>query len=114
MTDIAASDVTLDIPGYAKDVVPDGPMNVCVAKVTFGDGALTYPTGGVPMPDKAKFGFRRAIICGAVFPPAASGYQYHYDEANHKIRIYDGGTELVGGTATPAAATMRLMLFGAA
>lgn len=112
MTDIAASDVTLDLPNYAQDVVPGGPMNVCVAKVTFGDGALTYPTGGVPMPVKANFGLRRTIIAGLVIPPAASGYEYHYDEANHKIRIFDGGTELTGGTTAPAAATMRLMLFG--
>ena len=118
MADIAASDVTYTLnareysvgEGYVNDV-----------SLTFGNGALTYPSLGVPL-TKGKQGCPNNIS-RAVFVDAApaNGFLYKYDTANNKIRIYQGDNpnaaaaaniELVGGTATPAAATIRMSFTG--
>ena len=118
MPDIAASNVTYVV---LNKEVNDSSNRVVDLTVAFGDGALTYPAGGVPL-TAARMGAPNRIISAAITSPAsANGFVYKYDQANNKIRIYQGDNdgvadgplvELVGGTATPAAATLYLSVKG--
>lgn len=112
MPDIAASDVTYTVGnrfhqpsmGYVNEVT-----------VAFGNGTLTYPAGGVPL-TKARMGCPASLDFVLTDPGSANGFLYKFDKVNEKIRIYQGDNdnagdaaliELVGGAATPAAATLR-------
>jgi hypothetical protein len=92
MTALAATDVTVTLgqrniehrPGTLRKVYPD---------LTFGDSALTYPSGGIPLPAKGSFGFLKQIVFGSVEGPAtADAYVYRYDRAAHTLMIYQGGS----------------------
>jgi len=53
-------------------------------------GVDTYPTGGVPLPAKEKFGFIRefsGITLGGQVA-AITSYGEKYDRANHKLMLY--------------------------
>jgi len=87
--------------------------------LAFGDGSKTYPTGGIPLPDKSKFGMNQQIQFMALMPPA-NGYVYVYDKANHKLVIqygdYDKGSDgpliEVPNTHAPAATTLEALVIG--
>lgn len=118
MADIAATDVTYVL--LNKEVNESGmrEMNMTIA---FGDGALTYPAGGIPL-TAAKLGCPSEIRKLDLFSPASgNGFVYKYDQANAKIRIYQGDNdavadsaliELVAATATPAATTLYANIIG--
>lgn len=118
MADIAASDVTYVMVSRSID---DSGNKRNVVTTAFGNGTLTYPTGGIPL-TKASFGCPNVIKSVALFSPAsANGFVYKYDMANNKIRIYQGDNdavadgplvELAGGVATPAAATLYCEVVG--
>lgn len=120
MADIAAADVTYTNPSTAAQTVVQG-RRVGVFTIAFGDGTLTYPAGGVPM-TKAKLGCPNVIEEFSLQDPAsANGFVYKYDYANEKIRIYQGDyseagdgplVELAGGSATPAAASLKVKVSG--
>lgn len=103
MADIAASDVTYTL---IKKTVEDSSMRDFVMTVAFGDGALTYPSGGIPL-TAGKLGCPNQVLSLVIFSPASSnGYTYKYDAANNKIRIYQSPAEththdlkIIGGTA---------------
>lgn len=88
-----------------------------IVDVSFGDGVLTYPAGGVPL-SAVKLGmpnFLRSLEM--VSPGSANGFLYKYDSTNKKIRIFqqDGTTGALtelSGAATPAAATLRVHVYG--
>ncbi len=92
-----------------------------VFSIAFGDGALTYPTGGVPLL-KGSLGCPNSLESFKLVDPAsANGFVYKYDFVNQKIRIYQGNNdavadsaliELIGGAATPAAATLYVQVSG--
>lgn len=109
----AISGVTASVVGQRSSLVTDKFSQV-KATLTFGDGALTYPTGGIPV-DKSIFGFRNIIRDLFITDPShADGYIYKYDATNYKILIYVGNyTAMAVGplvelsnTATPAATTL--------
>lgn len=114
MADIAASDVTYSI---IEESLLEDSFRKSIASIAFGDGALTYPTGGVPL-TKAKLGMPNHLRSIKMVDPAnANGFLYKLDLTNEKIRIYQGDNdnaadapliELVGGAATPAAATLKI------
>lgn len=118
MADIAASDVVYSLS--VKDIVGGNKKRV-VASLVFGDGALTYPAGGVPVL-KGKLGLPNVVeSLSFADPMAADGYVYKYDLANNKVRIYQGDNnnaadapliELVAATATPAATTLKVEAVG--
>lgn len=118
MADIAASDVTYT--QQSKEIGESGYREL-VFKIEFGDGALTYPTGGVPL-DKAKLGASNEIRSLVLFDEEdAQGFEYKYDFENNKIRIYQGdnnnaadgpSVELAGGSATPAATDLYARVVG--
>ena len=118
MPDIANTDVTYSVreQSYQPDM-----KKVKVVALTFGDGVLTYPAGGVPLL-KGKLGLPVEIQSLTFSDSAnANGFLYKYDRANEKIRIYQGDNdnvadapliELIGGVATPAAATVEVQAMG--
>lgn len=85
MADIAAADVTYTV---VKKVIGESGYRENVMTVAFGDGALTYPAGGIPL-TAGNLGCPNQILSLVVYGPAsADGMSYKYDAANNKIRIY--------------------------
>lgn len=117
MPDIASSDVTYT---QQSKTIEAGYSNF-VMKVEFGDGALTYPSGGVPLL-KASLGVPNEIRAFNVIDPEASdGLVYKYDFESNKIRIYEGDyaqagdaplVELDSGSDTPAATDLFVEVRG--
>jgi len=87
MADLESTDVTVTVgENYIQDKKKI--VNVTVA---FGDGSLTYPSGGVPMPSFLSFGLGRSLDHLRLVDPAnANGYLYKWDRTNKKLRIYQG------------------------
>jgi hypothetical protein len=73
-------------------------------KIVFGDGALTYPALGVPMPAYGMFGMVR-FLDGFENIEAASDDTniYKYDFVNNKMRIWIPSTGVEMGAVAPAA-----------
>jgi hypothetical protein len=98
MADLASTDVT-----YTSVRKPEIGRNskTVIVDVAFGDGSLTYPTGGVPL-DKAKLGFRDHVDSIRIVNPShGDGFVYKPDISNLKIRIYSQGVEVeAAGSAT--------------
>ncbi len=95
MPPLAAADVTVTVAErwYAG-------TKLCTrGSLSFGDGAKTYPAGGVPLPAASQFGFVRAIddliITGV--NGLASDYQVRYDRANHKLQLFEEESVAAGG-----------------
>lgn len=110
MADITAADVVVTQTHDDEDYSGQR-MNRMYPIIAFGNGILTYPATGVPLPDKIKF--RLKSFVKRLFierPPAA--YDYVFDATNWSIRIYvrATGAELSG--AVPAT-TLPLMVEGA-
>ena len=114
MTALASTDVTVTASQADNDLVPSGPKKIVMATVAFGDGSLTYPTGGVPLPDKSVFGFKKQIQMGIIEDPynGVATYFHRYDSTNHKIKIAISGTNATSGI-TPTAVSFKMVLFGA-
>lgn len=119
MADIAASDLTYT--EIKRRVIAPSQERMNTMEVAFGDGTLTYPSGGVPL-TKAKLGLPTVIQSLNIDDPeAANGLIYKYDSANEKLRIYEVDSSLSGdqslveldsGSDAPAAATLRLTAIG--
>jgi hypothetical protein len=62
-------------------------------------GTDTYPTGGVPLPDKGKFGMVRELANLDLFGQAAATTQYltKYDKTNYKMQFYEEEAAAAGG-----------------
>jgi len=118
MTALAASDVTYTVVDQSISAGSGNKSNSF--DVAFGDGALTYPTGGVPMA-KAKFGTPNVIKkLNFSEPSATDGYLYKYDLSTEKLLMYyaelSSGTDAalieVANTVAPAATTLRVDVDG--
>lgn len=81
MANIAASDITVTILSHRKR---DDGFRVIVATLAFGDGALTYGAGGVPI-SKSVLGCPNVIDSLKVFDKGTSGYEWSYDRTNEKL-----------------------------
>jgi len=119
MPDIASTDVAY--VELSRPVI-DGPARTMRhLSIAFGDGALTYPAGGVPL-DNGQLGMGTQLDSLLIEDADNSdGFLYKYDRANNKIRIYQGDNdnaadapliELVSGVATPAATTLTVEVKG--
>lgn len=118
MADIASSDVTYT---HLNKSIGESGLAERNLTVAFGNGALTYPAGGVPLL-AASLGCPNAIKSLLISDDAsANGLVYKYDAANNKIRIYevdgaDAGdgplVELDSGSDAPAAATLYVNVKG--
>lgn len=97
MTALASTDLTLTVTDR-KIFAKQRRHKVTIA---FGDGALTYPAGGVPLPSFKSFGFARTLqTINLQDAGSADGFLYKFDEANQKIRIYQGDN--TNASAAPA------------
>lgn len=120
MADIAAGDVTYTVQSQE---IGEGGYKKLVLSVVFGDGALTYPAGGVPL-TAGKMGCPNQIrSLSMVSPMASDGYVYKYDKTNNKVRIYQTAAvvdtdpaapldELADGVDAPAATTLIVEVCG--
>lgn len=55
--------------------------------ISFGDGSLTYPSGGVPL-TKGKLGCPQVIKSVKILEDNASGYVYQFDVSTSKLRMF--------------------------
>lgn len=116
MPDLAASDIT-----YTKNRVEDANgMKKWYGTVAFGNGSLTYPTGGVPSAI-SKYGFARQLVSWIAIESNADGLIYEYDKSASTIRIMEANyadtgdgplVELDGGSDAPAATTLVIEATG--
>lgn len=120
MADISASDVSYSVD-VRQSEVEDSIKRVPLS-ISFGDGVLTYPAGGVPLTLGAMGPFRSEIQALVLDDPASGdGYVYKFDKAALTVRIYQGDNnnaadspliELVAATATPPATTLKGIALG--
>jgi len=108
MAAITSTDVTVTVNAGDREIAGGGAFkNLTLASVAFGDGSLTYPTGGVPLPSIGSFGLHGGIDAALIIPPAGDGFVYKYDKDNHKILIYAQGMR-TGSTTVDACANGAL------
>lgn len=120
MPAIAASDVTVTVS--VRDRLPFNKKRRVQLSVAFGNGALTYPTGGVPMPAFGIFGMKRNLDYINIIDATGSGFEYRYDKTNNKIKMYnenENATYLqrqqlseIQSTVAPAAVTLQCEAVG--
>ena len=88
MSDLAASDVAYtEVAGSAK-ASPADPRRSGIFTLVFGDGALTYPAGGIPLTG-GKLGCPSNIDELYIVDSGTSGFQVKYDATNKKIRLFN-------------------------
>lgn len=101
MTAFVAADVTYTILTKRRL----GSRNANRVRLAFGDSALTYPAGGIPL-TKAKLGCPNIVESLSVVSQGTSGYVFSYDQTNNKL--------VVTRTAATATHTHDLLLKNAA
>jgi len=118
MADIAAANVTVTIN---KRWIQSRRKYV-QATVAFGNGALTYPTGGVPL-TLSKFGFKRFMDALLIMESNSDVLLYDFDRSAVTIGIYyptqqtgatgnRAGVEFTGGSTAPAATSLEVLAIG--
>ncbi len=86
MSDIAAGDVAYVVQQTSK--LEDGRRR-SVVKISVGDGALLYPSGGIPLSGLSAAGFPNAISeVHLIDANDASGYVFKINYESNKLRIY--------------------------
>lgn len=114
MSAIGAGDVTYALQEGSQTASADSFFEA-VFSVAFGDSALTYPAGGIPL-TKAKLGCP-AFVKDFTFMDAgnANGFIYKYDRANEKLRIYQTAAQshahdflVKGGTAAASTDALNI------
>lgn len=80
MADIAATDITVTFLEMRKTA----DRNLYNVQLAFGNGALTYPAGGVPV-NIAKLGCPDIVESLTIYDKGTSGYAWSYDAANKKL-----------------------------
>lgn len=98
MTALASTDITVTV----QERVIKGIEREHLCKFVFGDDALTYPSGGIPIPTFPRLGFFQQVkYLDIIDPNDADGFVWKYDKENKKLRCYvqgyDHGT---GGSVT--------------
>jgi hypothetical protein len=102
MADIAASDITVTLVKQRK--LADS-RNSNLVRLAFGDGALTYPAGGIPI-SKGKLGCPTVIESMVIVDKGTSGYSFMYDQSAEKIVMFQAPAQththnfkVIGGQA---------------
>mgnify|MGYP001571590060 CR=1 FL=1 len=102
MRSLVSGSVTYTIQGRGILKEESG-FKMANIKIAFGDSALTYPTGGIPLSNLSKWGFPN-LVDSLVFQDAANanGFVYKWDRANNKLLIYrSAGVTPAGTVAAP-------------
>lgn len=111
MADLAASDLTYSFKIVDKHFI-GRPGYVAYGTISFGNGSLTYPSGGIPL-TKAKMGMPRKIRSLNVVETNATGYQYEYDVSAEKLRLFvTAGFTPAGSVAAPVFTGSALAVHG--
>lgn len=80
-------------------------------KLTFGDGALTYPAGGIPI-TIGKLGCPTVVESMHIVDQGTSGYAFQYDSVNAKLVMIQGASHthdiLLKNAAVADGATARV------
>lgn len=98
MADLTAADVTVTVA--IRDRGTAGKKHRIQGSIAFGDGAKTYPSGGIPMPAFGNFGMKRNLDTLVFHDVSADGLTWKYDKTNNKLRAYWP----TGGASGPTAA----------
>lgn len=114
MTAIASTDVTITLSAQNRDIVPGARKNVSLVTIAFGNGALTYSTGGVPLPAIGNFGMKKQLQGMLIQQPYGSLFDFRYDATNHKIVILipATGTHAEHGTGAITAVSFTAVVIG--
>lgn len=87
MADIASSDVTITVQSGTHRI--QNKVREITVLIAFGNGTLTYPTGGVPLPGYASFGMQRYLEDIVIVDnDCPQGIMWKYDRPNKKLRAY--------------------------
>ena len=115
MANIAAGDITYSLL-QNRSLANSKKSNL--VQLVFGDGALTYPAGGVPI-TIAKLGCPVIVESMAVVAQGTSGYKFQYDRANAKLVMIQGDNDGVAdgpgnqpSTVAIAAQTIEVEVIG--
>lgn len=85
--------------------------------ITFGNGTLTYPAGGIPL-TPGNLGCPNEIrVLNIYGSPAPNGFTYSFDTVLNTIHIYApagtaGAQAELATSATPAAASLNVQVVG--
>jgi hypothetical protein len=90
MTDLANTDVTYSFSILNKHFVGKAGY-VSRGTLTFGNGSLTYPTGGIPL-IKQKMHMPRTIKALKVLETNAKNVICEYDVSTEKLRLFKAST----------------------
>ena len=86
MANITSSDVAISLDARDRHIL--GKLRMSQGSLAFGDGALTYPYGGVPMPAIGGFGMNKEVSMFDIVDASGDGLIYRYDQANRKIKVF--------------------------
>jgi hypothetical protein len=81
MADIAASNVT-HLVVKQRTLADSRKLNL--VRLSFGNGALTYPAGGIPL-SKGKMGLPVIVESMIIVDKGTSGYNFMYDQSAEKL-----------------------------
>lgn len=87
MADFAAGDVTITVRRQQILRGSPGGLRFNAIRIQFGDGALTYAAGGVPLPAFSKYGMVKKLddILIVQNGIATIKYLWTYDPVNNKL-----------------------------
>lgn len=100
MPDLVAADVIVTVEKQVK--FQSGQQKRQAVKLVFGDGAKTYPSGGVPLPAAVSFGLVKQLEFLSLYDSNdGGGIMWKYDRENKKLRGWIQGVTLsAAGGAT--------------
>lgn|SRR3972149_3257837 len=109
MADIAASDVTYVL---LNKRISDNGRRMNRVRLSFGNGALTYPANGIPL-TKGKLGCPNDIESLVIVDQGVSGYKFQYDQSAEKLVIMQAPAQshahdlkVIGGQAAAGTAAL--------
>ena len=129
MADLASTDVTITIQeGISLGKVwIEAARRHAVVKIAFGDGALTYPTGGVPLPSYLSFGMVRNLAFLKLIDTdedigiywkydyvakTLAGYRAPAQTHGHDLRVIGGQTTTTTNEVAVYGASAATAIFG--
>lgn len=106
---ITTADVTYAYPDTGAPTGPSIPQVTRNVTITFGNGSLTYPGGGIPL-SAAKLGCPASLSSFLMSDAANStGYVPKLDMTNLKIRLYQNDTAATLGPLIEVATTAAVL-----
>lgn len=115
MANIAAGDVTYTL--LRQRTTADS-RKANLVRLAFGDGALTYPAGGIPI-TIGKLGCPVEVQSLVVVDKSTSGYSFSYDRTNSKLvmiqapaQTHTHDIKIIAGITEDAAVGLQGQVFG--